>query len=599
MIHRVHQTSTLFSLVMVLGLACSFTGDARSEERTPNVVIFLSDDQGWGDFSFQGNTNLKTPAIDSLAQQGALMERYYVCPVCAPTRAEFLTGRYHPRGSAMGVTEGLERLDLDEITIADLLSKQGYATGAFGKWHNGSQYPYHPNGRGFQEFYGFLSGHWGEYFDPLLDHNGMPQRGKGFVTDDFTSHAIEFIRANRSKPFFCYIAYNTPHSPMQVPDEYFAAVKDREITMLHQGRPKEKEDLAMTRAAIAMIENMDSNVGRVLSELKNLEIEKDTIVVYFDDNGPNSFRWNGGLKGRKGSVDEGGVRSPLLIRWPRKISGGLRLKQLSGAIDLLPTLCELTSVEIPHRENLDGISLAPQLLGESSDTVSRQLFTQWGGKVALREDDYLLDDQGELFHLVKDPIQQKAISQLEPDRTERMRAAVKKWRTEVLGSANLQRPFLVGHKQRVRTELPAQDGKAKGDSVKRSAPAPNCSYFTNWKSEADRIIWDVEVLESGKYEIFIEYTAPSRSVGTKVRCEIGKSVLESNITSEFVSKVRGAERDRLARNGESLMKDFGRQSLGSTELIPGRYDLTLSLQDIKSELGLELKSVELYRILEE
>jgi hypothetical protein len=495
----------------------------------------------------------------------------------------------------MGVTEGLERLDLDEVTIADLLSKQGYSTGAFGKWHNGSQYPYHPNGRGFQEFYGFLSGHWGEYFDPLLDHNGMPERGKGFVTDDFTSHAIEFIRANRSKPFFCYIAYNTPHSPMQVPDEYFTAVKDREIKMLHQGRPKEKEDLAMTRAAIAMVENIDSNVGRVLEELKKVGIDENTIVVYFDDNGPNSFRWNGGLKGRKGSVDEGGVRSPLLIRWPRKIASGLRLKQLSGAIDLLPTLCDLTSTEVPHREKLDGISLAPQLLGESNDIVSRQLFTQWAGKVSLREDGYLLDEQGELFDLIKDATQQKAISNLEPERTERMRAAVKNWRSEVIGSAKTQRPFLVGHKQRVRTELPAQDGKALGNTVKRSAPAPNCSYFTNWKSEADRIVWDIEVLESGKYEIFIEYTAPPQSVGTKVRCEIGEKVIENEIQREFNSEVRGAEKDRFPRNGESLMKDFGRQSLGSTELVPGRSNLTLSLLEIKSELGLELKSVELIR----
>jgi arylsulfatase A-like enzyme len=595
MIQQRLQTVKMLALTVAMCLVFGASREIRSQERMPNVVVFLSDDQGWGDFSFQGNTNLKTPAIDSLAQQGALVERYYVCPVCAPTRAEFLTGRYHPRGSAMGVTEGLERLDLDEVTIADLLSKRGYATGVFGKWHNGSQYPYHPNGRGFQEFYGFLSGHWGEYFDPLLDHNGIPERGKGFVTDDFTSHAIEFIRGNRAKPFFCYIAYNTPHSPMQVPDEYFTTVKDREIKMLHQGRPKEKEDLAMTRAAIAMIENMDSNVGRVLEELKKLEIEKDTIVVYFNDNGPNSFRWNGGLKGRKGSVDEGGVRSPLLIQWPQKIAAGLRIKQLSGAVDLLPTLCDLTSTEIPHREKLDGISLAPQLQGESTDTVSRQLFTQWAGKVALREDDYLLDEQGELFDLIKDATQQKAISGLEPERTERMRAAVKNWKMEVIGSADTQRPFLVGHRQRIRTELPAQDGKAKGGTVKRSAPAPNCSYFTNWKSESDRIAWDIEVLESGKYEIFIEYAAPTESVGTKVRCEIGAKVLESELLREFVSEERGAEKDRFPRNGESLMKDFGRQSLGSAELVSGRCNLTLSLRQIKSELGVELKSVELIR----
>ena len=152
----------------------------------PNVVVILTDDQGWGDLSVHGNTNLSTPYIDSLATDGALFERFYFCPVCAPTRAEFLTGRYHPRGGVKGVSTGEERLDLDEVTIADTFRAAGYATAAFGKWHNGTQYPYHPRGRGFDEYYGFTSGHWGHYFSPILDHNGVIVRGKGYVIDDFT-----------------------------------------------------------------------------------------------------------------------------------------------------------------------------------------------------------------------------------------------------------------------------------------------------------------------------------------------------------------------------------------------------------------------------
>ena len=141
------------------------------------MVVILSDDQGWGDLSLNGNTNLKTPHIDSLAKNGAKFDRFFVQPVCSPTRAEFLTGRYHPRGGVRDVSTGGERLNLDEKTIADTFRAAGYATGAFGKWHNGSQYPYHPNGRGFQEYYGFTSGHWGDYFDPPLDHNGVAVRG--------------------------------------------------------------------------------------------------------------------------------------------------------------------------------------------------------------------------------------------------------------------------------------------------------------------------------------------------------------------------------------------------------------------------------------
>ena len=164
-------------LVLIHALVVSlWTIEARAAEppSRPNVLVILADDQGWGDLSLNGNTNLRTPHIDSLARDGARFERFFVSPVCSPTRAEFLTGRWHPRGGVHGVSTGGERLDLDETTIAEAFQAAGYATGCFGKWHNGSQYPYHPNGRGFEEYYGFTSGHWGEYFDPPLDHNGQP-----------------------------------------------------------------------------------------------------------------------------------------------------------------------------------------------------------------------------------------------------------------------------------------------------------------------------------------------------------------------------------------------------------------------------------------
>src|SRR6478672_258983 len=162
----------------------------------PNVVVILADDAGWGDLGVHGNTNLRTPHLDGLATAGARFQNFYVQPVCAPTRAEFLTGRWHPRGGVHGVSTGAERLDLDERTIAEVFQAAGYATGCFGKWHNGSQYPYHPNGRGFAEFYGFTSGHWGEYFDPPLDHNGKAVKGKGYITDDLTDHAIAFLKTS-------------------------------------------------------------------------------------------------------------------------------------------------------------------------------------------------------------------------------------------------------------------------------------------------------------------------------------------------------------------------------------------------------------------
>ena len=289
------QLSRRELLAAGLGLATPLVSQTR---KRPNIVVILADDQGWGDLSVNGNRNLSTPKIDSLARDGALLDRFYVCPVCAPTRAEFLTGRYHARGGVRGVSTGAERLNLDEKTIAQSFRAAGYATGAFGKWHNGSQFPYHPNARGFDEYYGFTSGHWGLYFNPTLDHNGKLVQGKGYISDDLTNHAIGFIEQHRNEPFFCYLPFNTPHSPMEVPDNFFERFEHYEPKM--RARDPKLESIPMTRAVLAMCENIDWNVGRVLAKLEELKLANDTIVIYFSDNGPNSWRWNGCMKGRKG-----------------------------------------------------------------------------------------------------------------------------------------------------------------------------------------------------------------------------------------------------------------------------------------------------------
>lgn len=291
----------MIAAIMVALLLAS--GGAR-----PNIVVVLADDQGWGDLGINGNPAARTPRLDNLARQGARFDRFFVQPVCAPTRAEFLTGRWHPRGGVHGVSTGAERLDLDERTIADMLSGAGYATGCFGKWHNGSQYPYHPLGRGFGEYYGYTSGHWGDYFSPPLDHNGRLVRGRGFLTDDITNQAMSFIgdNARANKPFFCFLALNTPHSPMQVPDPYWNRFKDADLPPA--GVPN--ADLMHARAALAMGENIDDNMGRMLDKLAELKIERDTIVAYFSDNGPNGPRFNGGMRGIKGTTDEGGRALP-------------------------------------------------------------------------------------------------------------------------------------------------------------------------------------------------------------------------------------------------------------------------------------------------
>src|SRR5947208_17175354 len=201
------------SLTACLLAALAPPAAAADPPARPNVVVILTDDQGWGDLSVNGNTNLSTPHLDSLARDGAMFDRFFVQPVCSPTRAEFLTGRYHPRGGVRDVSTGGERLNTDAKTIADAFRAAGYATGCFGKWHNGSQYPYHPNGRGFDDYYGFTSGHWGGYFDPPLEHNGQPVQGNGYISHDLTDHTLAFLEKNRGRPVFCYLPFNTQPSP--------------------------------------------------------------------------------------------------------------------------------------------------------------------------------------------------------------------------------------------------------------------------------------------------------------------------------------------------------------------------------------------------
>jgi arylsulfatase A-like enzyme len=447
---------------------------AASKAAPPNIVVVLTDDQGWGDLSVNGNKNLSTPNIDQLARDGASFDRFYVCPVCSPTRAEFLTGRYHLRSGVFSTSAGGERIDLDEKTIGDTFKAAGYATAAFGKWHNGMQYPYHPNGRGFDEYYGFCSGHWGDYFSPPLEHNGRIVKGVGFVIDDFTNKAMQFIETNKDKPFFVYLPFNTPHSPMQVPDRFWKKFAGKELEM--RNRDAKKENVPHTLAALAMCENIDWNVGRIVKKLDELKLAENTIVVYFCDNGPNGSRWNGGMKGRKGSTDEGGVRSPLFVRWPKTIPAGREVKQISGAIDLLPTLADMAGVKVASNKELDGISLKSRLLEGDDKPSDRLIFSHWNRKVSVRSQQFRLDNKGKLFDVTKDPGQYKDVTEQHPDVAAKLTEEAQRWTKTVFEDYRTQRTFPLGHADYKYTQIPARDGIAHG-GIKRSNRFPNCSFF--------------------------------------------------------------------------------------------------------------------------
>jgi arylsulfatase A-like enzyme len=560
----------------------------------PNLVVILADDQGWGDVSIHGNTAVETPNIDRLAREGARFDRFYVSPVCSPTRAEFLTGRHHVRTGVHGVTAGGERINADEILISDLFKRAGYRTAAFGKWHSGTQYPYHPNARGFDEFYGFCSGHWGNYYSPMLDHNGEIVTGSGYVNNDFTEHAMAFIEEHRNEPVFVYLPLNTPHSPMQVPDRWWNRFKDRELSQDH--REKKRENIDHTRAALAMCENIDWNVGRLLTRLDDLKLADDTIVVFFSDNGPNGWRWNGDMRGKKGSVDEGGVRSPLFIRWPRKIKAGTEVLPICSAFDLLPTLAELCSVPATGTRPLDGISLKPLLLGHADGWKERTLVHFWR-KLSVRTQRYRLDPQGQLYDMTEDPGQYRAVNGREPETATALKELADQWRKEMLGSYGGEfddRPFTVGYPGSNTTWLPARDAVSKG-GIRRSSRPPNDSYFTGWTGTDDAIEWDCEVAQSGHYRVELLYTCPAADVGATVELSFNEARLTGKISEAHNPPAFGMERDRVERT-ESYNKEFRHMTLGDVELKKGRGTLRLKATEIPGSQVMDFRLMLLTRM---
>ncbi|MDB4583063.1 arylsulfatase [Draconibacterium sp.] len=580
----------IFLLLSIFVFSCT---DIKTKVQ-PNIILIMSDDQGWGDLSCKGNTNLSTPNIDKLAETGITFDRFFVSPVCSPTRAELLTGRYHVRGGVYATSRGGERLDLDEETIAEVFKRAGYNTAAYGKWHNGMQPPYHPNSRGFNDYYGFCSGHWGNYFSPMLEHNGAIIKGNGYLTDDFTDHGLAFIEENKDKPFFLYLPFNTPHSPNQVPDRWWNKFENKDLQLLN--RTPESENILETKAALAMCENIDWNVGRITQKVEELGLLENTIIIYLSDNGPNTWRWNDGMKGKKGSTDEGGVRSPLIVKWEGTFKPGKKITQIAAAIDLLPTLCDLAQIEYSSKNKIDGISLKPLLLEEKPEWDERFIINHWR-KTSIRSQQYRMDYDGKLFDMNKDPGQLKDIATEKPEVAKKLSSALENWKNEVLSElpANDERPFTIGDPDFSFSQIPARDGTESG-AITRSDNSPNCTFFTNWVNENDSIFWPAEVLKSGKYEVELYYTCPAKDVGSSIQLSFGDSNLITKILEPHDPPLKGMENDRVLRT-QSYVKDFKRISMGIIQLEKGKGNLSLKATDIPGSQAMDFRLLMFKRVL--
>ncbi len=426
--------------IVLLVFSCKPIQQQKDTIEKPNVLLIITDDQGYGDLGYHGNPDIQTPGLDRLASESVRFTNFYVCPVCAPTRSTILTGRYHPRTGVYDTYNGGATMATEEQTIAEILKDNGYATGIFGKWHLGDNYPFRPQDQGFStslihpgggmgqvaDVYNFFQGDR-SYFDPILLENGKTSKKRGYCSDIFTYGAIDFIRKHKDDPFFAYLSFNAPHTPLQVPEEYYAMYKNLEFDTSKyaiKGYPINDMNSSQQEAArkvYAMVTNIDDNLNQLFGELENLNLKEKTLVIFLTDNGPQQIRYVGGLRGRKGSVYEGGIRVPFFMDIPGEEFHNQDIKITGAHIDLLPTILEYCKVDIPVNLEIDGKSLWPTIKGKKPEWKDRPLFFHWQRgmpepyrNIAVRKGDYKLVGQVdytasveefELYNIKEDPFE--------------------------------------------------------------------------------------------------------------------------------------------------------------------------------------------------
>ncbi len=456
-------------LAAIGGLAMTGPVAAAEKSLRPNVVVILTDDQGFGELGATGNPVIHTPQIDRLAKQGVSLVNFHVMPVCSPTRACLMTGRYNYRTGVVDTYLGRSLVHPDETTLAEMLAAGGYRTGIFGKWHLGDNYPMRAMDKGFQETLVLNGGglaqpgdppdpvdERGAYFNATLRRNGQWIKTHGYVSDVITQAAIQFIRRPSHRPFFVYLPFNCPHAPHQVPEEYrhhYPAKDFAPEKFPRGGHPMARRHNAADLARVyGMIENIDDNVGRLLAALDAMKLADHTIVVVFSDNGCQYHGgYNAGFQGWKGTPFEGGIHQFCFIRWPGQLQAGRRVDPIAACFDLAPTLLDLCGVAKPKQVKFDGRSLAPLMRGQAVAWPDRTLFFQWHRgdaperyrAFAARSQDWKLVqplgaserwDGGtdfQLYDMAHDPLELHNVAAAHPDRVAQLKAQYDAWFNDV------------------------------------------------------------------------------------------------------------------------------------------------------------------------
>ena len=526
---------TCLVILLLLASGTSLVAAPPDESPRPNVILIMTDDQGYGDLGVNGNPVIKAPNLDKLAGQSVEVKSFYVCPVCAPTRASLMTGRYNYRTGVTDTYLGRAMMHADELTLAEMLRDAGYRTAIFGKWHLGDCYPMRPGDQGFEESLVHTGGGLcqpsgppdNSYFDPSLLHNGKRVKTKGYCSDVYTDAVIEYVGEHRHEPFFVYLPFNCPHGPFQIAEEYYQPYEDRHMKPADfpaGGHPL-KGIPDNTARVYGMVQNIDDNLGRLFAKLDDLGLAENTLVIFLTDNGPNGARYNAGMRAYKGSVYEGGIRTAFFIRWPARLRPGHTVDEPAAHIDVCPTILDACGVRPPEDVKLDGRSILPLLEGQKTDWADRTLFFQWHRGDApvryrafsCRNRSYKLVHAGgiqpgtkaadvpfELYDMQSDPLETKNIAAERPEVVEAMRKQYDAWLDDVGRDHGYEAPrILIGTPHEEVTILTRQDWRGP----QASWGAKGLGY------------WEIAVPRGGPFQVTCLFDPPKRPTVIRLRLQ--------------------------------------------------------------------------------
>lgn len=570
---RITLRIILFFGVTIFGGSCDTAVDV--ENNRPNIILVITDDQGIGDLGVMDNPIIQTPNIDEMAARSASIDRFYVSPACAPTRASLMTGRYNYRTRVVDTYIGRAMMEPEEVTLAEALQDGGYTTGIFGKWHLGDYYPMRPIDQGFDEALIHMGGGLAQpsepmeneqrYTDPILFHNGEQVQMDGYCTDIYFDAALEFMEKEHKagKPFFTYIATNAPHGPYHdVPEDLRKKYMEMDLQQVFKD-PNGDVDEQKDRVAriFAMIENIDQNMGKMFGKLDEWGITDHTLVIFMVDNGPNSRRYVRELRGMKSEVFEGGIRSPFLVHWPERLKPGTTSDRIAAHIDIMPTLLDAANLPLPEGIKFDGRSVLPLLEGKETDWPDRNLFIQiHRGNEPIRYHHFAVIGQNwklvhptgfgreeidpdtvpyELYNISNDPGESVNLFDEQKAKAEALLSAYDEWFSDVSSTRpnNYAPPrIVIGSDMETRTLLTAQDWRRTEGG--------------GWGTHG---YWMLEVAQPATFEV---------------------TLLMSEDHQDYIANLQAGAQRKTATFSDNPR----RLSFGEIELAPGNIELEVEIR---------------------